>query len=118
MGEPVSWLLIEKGWRVEDVTGAELGKVRAITGDEEADVFDGLAVEAGHLEKPRYVPAETVASIEQGLVSLRLTRDAFDRLEVYEKPPESIEIEPEQAPRSSRMIESVSNFFRGFKRRQ
>jgi hypothetical protein len=118
LGDPVSWILIEKGWRVEDANGEELGKVDAITGDEDADVFDGLAVEAHFLEKPRYVPSDSVGSIEQGVVKLKLSREAFAKDETHEKPPESLEIEPEEAPRSDRMIESVSNFFRGFRRKQ
>ncbi len=118
MADPVSWLLIEKGWQVYAADGDELGKVVAITGDERADIFDGLAVDAGFLDKPHYVPGETVGEIEQGRVSLRLTREKFEQLEIYEAPPESIEIEAERAPRSERMIESFSNFFRGFRRRR
>jgi hypothetical protein len=117
LGDPVSWLLIEKGWQVDAADGSDLGKVVAVTGDEEADIFDGLAVDSGFLDKPRYVPAEAVTTIEQQRVSLRLTRDKFEQLEIYEEPPPSIEIEPEQAPRSERMIESFFNFFRGFRRR-
>ena len=51
-----------------------------------------------------------MGEIEQGRVSLRLTREKFEQLEIYEAPPESIEIEAERAPRSERMIESFSNF--------
>lgn len=117
MGDPVSWLLIEKGWRVNASDGSELGKVVAVTGDEEADIFDGLAVDAGFLDKPRYVPAEAIVAIEQGLVSLRLAREKFEQLEIYETPPESIEIEPEAAPRLQRFIDSFQSLFRGGRRR-
>jgi hypothetical protein len=67
--DPVSWLLIEPGWRVVDASGGEIGKVEAVTGDEGADIFDGLEVRHGLLEK-EYVPAERVASIVQGEVRL------------------------------------------------
>ncbi len=117
MGDPVSWLLIEKGWQVYAADGDELGKVVAVTGDEEADIFDGLAVDAGFLDKPRYVLGETVATIEQDHVSLRLTREKFEQLEIYQAPPESIEIEPESAPRSQRFVEPFRNLFRGSRRR-
>jgi hypothetical protein len=117
LSDPVSWLLIEKGWRVYASDGSELGKVVDIGGDEEADIFDGLAVDAGFLDKPRYVPGEVVAEIEQDHVSLRLTRDKFERLEPYKAPPESIEIEPEQASRSQRMAEPLRRLFGGRSRR-
>ena len=111
MSDPISWLLIEKGWRVYATDGSELGKVADITGDGEADIFDGLAVDAGFLDKPRYVPGETVAAIEQDHVTLRLSREKFEQLDAYETPPESIEIEPEAASRSQRFIESLRGAF-------
>ena len=117
MSDPISWLLIEKGWRVYATDESELGKVADITGDGEADIFDGLAVDAGFLDKPRYVLGETVAEIEQGRISLRLTREEFEQLDIYEEPPESIEIEPESAPRSQRFMEPFRNLFRGSRRR-
>jgi hypothetical protein len=112
VSDPVSWLLIEKGWQVYGPDGSELGKVVAVTGDEKADIFDGLAVDAGVLDEPRYVPSETVAGIEQGRVSLKLTPEKLAQLEVYEKPPESIEIEAESAGRSQRLTASLRNMFR------
>ena len=69
MADPVSWLLIEPGWQVTDANGEEIGRVEAVTGDMNADIFDGLEVRSGVLEK-RYVPAEQVASIVQGEVRL------------------------------------------------
>lgn len=117
VGDPVSWMLIEKGWRAYAGDGSELGKVVAVTGDEDADIFDGLAVDAGIVERPRYVTSDAVAAIEQGRVSLKLTAAQFEQLEIYDKPPESVEIEPVTASRTDRGIESFWNFFRGFRRR-
>jgi uncharacterized protein YrrD len=70
VSDPVSWLLIEPGWRVVDRSGEEIGKVDSVTGDQSADIFDGLEVRSGFLEKTRYVPAEQVASIVQGEIHL------------------------------------------------
>jgi ribosomal 30S subunit maturation factor RimM len=67
--DPVSWLVIEQGWQVVDASGQEVGKVASVTGDANADIFDGLEVKTGLLET-RYVPAEQVASIVQGEVRL------------------------------------------------
>jgi hypothetical protein len=61
--------MIEPGWRVVDANGEEVGTVDSVTGDENADIFDGLEVRHGVLEK-RYVPAESVASIVQGEIRL------------------------------------------------
>ena len=67
--DPVSWLMIEPGWRVVDANGKDIGKVVSVTGDQNADIFDGLEVRHDLLEK-RYVPAEDVASIVQGEIRL------------------------------------------------
>lgn len=103
MADPVSWLMIEPGWRVVDAGGAEIGKVEAVTGDSNADIFDGLAVAAGMLARPKYVPAEQVGTITDGTVQLQLDRAAFDALGEYEETPDSVEIEPEKAPLGERI---------------
>ena len=69
MADPVSWLLIEPGWRVVDASGAEIGKVESVTGDQSADIFDGLEVRKNLLETT-YVPSEQVASIVEGEIHL------------------------------------------------
>jgi uncharacterized protein YrrD len=69
-GEPASWLVVERGWRVLGPDGDELGTVDEVLGDEEADIFNGLRVSSGLLGKPTYVPAERVAEIREGEVVL------------------------------------------------
>ncbi len=97
MADPVSWLLIEPGWRVVDAGGEHVGRVEAVTGDSTADIFDGLAVSASALGRPKYVPAEQVGTIEDGLVHLTIAGPAVQALAEYEEPPESIDIEAEGA---------------------
>jgi len=80
MATPVSWLMIEQGWRVEASDGTELGRVEEVTGDEEADVFDGLSIATGLFGRPRYVPSEQVGEIVDGRVRLALDRAAFEKL--------------------------------------
>jgi hypothetical protein len=101
--DPVSWLLIEPGWQVVDATGGDLGKVEAVTGDSNADIFDGVAVATGMLARPKYVPAEQVGAITEGTVQLKLGRSAFDALGEYEEPAESIEVEGDAASRGARL---------------
>jgi hypothetical protein len=112
MSEIVSWLMIEKRWSVVASDGSKLGRVDEITGDSGEDIFDGLAVDPDLIEGSRYVPADLVGEIRPGVVKLTVTRAQFERLERFEEPPESIEIEPQDAPRSQRFIESLRNMFR------
>jgi len=97
MADPVSWLLIEPGWQVVDANGENVGRVEAVTGDSNADIFDGLAVASGMFSRPRYVPAEQVGTITAGRVQLQLDRTALDALGEYDVPAASEEIEPEKA---------------------
>lgn len=80
MADPVSWLLIEPGWRVESADGNEAGRIEAVLGDQNADIFDGLAIATGIVGRPKYVPAEQVAEIIEGTVRLSLDRSAVGSL--------------------------------------
>ena len=80
MADPVSWFLIRPGWKVVASDGAEIGRVDEVAGDEDSDIFDGLAVATSVLGKPRYVPAEQIASIEEGTIRLSLTREQAEQL--------------------------------------
>ena len=62
--DPVSWLLVEPGWKVVDAQGKKVGKVDAVLGDEEIDIFHGLLVGG---EK---ILAERVGEITEGEVRL------------------------------------------------
>ena len=50
-GDPVSWLVIEPGWKVTDARGAAAGRVAEVAGDEQLDIFDGLVVETGYVSE-------------------------------------------------------------------
>ena len=95
MADPVSWLLIEAGWKVLAADGTEVGKVDEVTGDSNADIFDGLAIATSALGKPRYVPSEQVAEITEGAVRLTLTREEAKHLGEYLEPATSATIEPD-----------------------
>ena len=96
MADPVSWLLIETGWKVLADDGRKVGAVDEVVGDENADIFDGLAIATSAFGKPRYVQAEQVAEITEGTVRLSLTREQVDRLDEYLEPATSAKIEPER----------------------
>jgi hypothetical protein len=95
MPDPVSWLMIEPGWKVFAADGAEVGKVDEVAGDDGHDIFDGLAVATSALGKPRYIPAEQVAQIFEGEVHLSLTHEQAERLGEYLEPATSAQIEPD-----------------------
>ena len=70
--DPVSWKVVEQGWKVLDESGEQIGRVREITGDAEADIFDGVEVSHGLLlEKREYIPSERVVDIRVGEVIVR-----------------------------------------------
>jgi hypothetical protein len=94
MGDPVSWLLIEPGWKVVAADGSEIGKVEETVGDTGKDIFNGLSVSTGLLGKPKYVPAERVRLITEGCVELDLPTDAVERLDDHELQPPSEQFRP------------------------
>ena len=93
MPDPISWLVLEPDHTVVTAEGEELGKVEEVLGDTVADIFDGLAVSTGLLGKPKYVPAELVASIDTEAVRLTISKADADQLEEY-TPPRAVEKEP------------------------
>jgi hypothetical protein len=95
VADPVSWLLIRPGWKVYASDGSEVGEVDEVAGDDTEDIFDGLAIATSALGKPRYVPAEQVASITDGAVHLSLSPQEVETLGEYLEPATTAEIEPD-----------------------
>jgi hypothetical protein len=97
MSDPVSWFVIEPGWKVVDAEGQEVGSVDEVAGDSNDDIFNGLSVSTSLLGRPRYVPSEQVGAITQGRVQLKLTKDQIGHLGEFEEPPTTAEIVPDGA---------------------
>jgi hypothetical protein len=93
VADPVSWLVIQPGWKVLASDGSEVGAVDEVAGDSSIDIFDGLAIATSAFGKPRYVPAEQVGEITEGTVRLKLTSQQVEQLEEYLEPATSAEIE-------------------------
>lgn len=116
----VSWKLIEPKWKVISADGDEIGEVYMTVGDDNADIFDGLAITHhggpallhDYTDRPRYVSAEQVASIEQGVVYLTITTEESGRLPEHHAP-ESAEILPESAGRKDRIETDIEKHLRG-----
>jgi hypothetical protein len=106
----VAWKAIEPHWEVWSADGVKIGEVFQTVGDENADIFDGLAI-AHHggpsvvhnwLDRPRYVSQDKVASIQEGHV--RLTINASEAADLPEhNVPETAEILPEKASFTDRL---------------
>jgi hypothetical protein len=95
MTDPVSWLMIRPGWKVLAADGTEMGEVDEVAGDDSEDIFDGLAIATEAFGKPRYVPAEQVGRITDGVVHLSLTPAEVEQLGEYLEPATSATIEPD-----------------------
>jgi len=98
MPDPVAWTMIERGWKVVDANGAEIGKVEEVTGDENVDIFDGLAISGG-----KYVPSEEVGEIVEGEIRLKIAAPDLRR---FTEPAPQEEILPESAPWYRRLFSS------------
>ena len=94
-GDPVSWFLIERGWKVVGRDGNEQGTVDEVIGDSGQDIFDGLSISSGLFATPRYLPAEIVTGMEEGTVYVDL--DDLSQLDEYKQPPPSEKILPAKA---------------------
>ena len=86
MADPVSWLVIERGWRVIGSDGDELGRVDEVAGDTGKDIFSGLVVSEGLLKGRRFVPAERVTQIVEGEVHVDVGPGQADGLDEYTEP--------------------------------
>jgi uncharacterized protein YrrD len=91
MTDPVSWLMIEPGWRVVAADGTEVGTIEEVVGDTGSDIFNGLAVSTGLLTRPKYVPAERVSEITEGEVRVDLAAEHIEHLDEHEPQPPSEE---------------------------
>jgi rRNA processing protein Gar1 len=85
MGDPVSWLIVEPGWDVLDAEGKRVGHVKQVLGDTDKDIFNGVAVSPGLLKPTKYVPAEAIGRIEEGLIRLAIPRERFERFEEHDE---------------------------------
>jgi hypothetical protein len=80
VSDPVSWYLIERGWRVVAAGGERLGHVTALDAEPARDIFDGIEFRHAVLEHVRYVPSEHVEQIVDGAVTLSLTAEQAESL--------------------------------------
>ena len=86
MSEPVSWLLIRRGWQVVATDGTAVGRIGAVRGEPTKSIFDGIVVRANS-SPPRYLPAELVREIVSGQVTLELSVAELEAVAPEQKRP-------------------------------
>jgi hypothetical protein len=86
VSEPVSWLLIRRGWQVVATDGTAVGRIGAVRGEPTKSIFDGIVVRANS-SPPRYLPAELVREIVSGQITLKLSAAEFEATPPEEKRP-------------------------------
>ncbi len=112
----VSWKVIEHGWEVRSADGEHVGVVFLVVGDENEDIFDGLAVTHhggfafhNYVDRPHYVEASQVGEIDAGgRVSLLITAAEARHLPLHDVP-ESAQIESEAASRTDRLRTEIEH---------
>jgi hypothetical protein len=67
-----------RGCSFVDANGDGVGRVDAVEGDLDADIFNGLNVLTGFLGTPKYVPSEDVGEIVEGRVTLTVAGDTLE----------------------------------------
>jgi len=82
----VSWKGIETGARVFAAGAEEIGTVKEIAGDSDADIFSGLVVSLSRLSANRFLPSERVTAIWPDRVETDLTAEQAESLEDYDEP--------------------------------
>ncbi len=82
----VSWKALEQDATVVTSDGDESARVAEIVGDPDADIFNGLVVRVGVLDKNRHLPAERVKAIWPKRIEVDATLDELKALPPYEEP--------------------------------
>ena len=86
MSEPVSWLLIRRGWQVVASDGTALGRIGAVRGEPTKSIFNGIVVRVNSAP-PRYIPSDLVSEIVSGRITLKLSAAEFEAVPPEQKPP-------------------------------
>ena len=101
LGRPASYLTLAEGVPVYSADGTELGRVTHVLADPDADIFDGLVMDASRLPGGhRFVDAPQVDEIYEGGVVLGLDDAAVERLPEPSENPATLEADPDDTVES------------------
>jgi hypothetical protein len=82
----VAWTALDPGAVVIASDGSEVGRVKELAGDENADIFDGLVVTHSEHGTSHYIASERVKRIWPGRVETDLSPEEAASLPAYEEP--------------------------------
>jgi uncharacterized protein YrrD len=83
-GTPIAWTALRRGHAVVDANGETIGKLSQVVADQQKDIFSGIVFRHGLLDRERFAPADTIASITSTEIALTLSGEEADRLEPYD----------------------------------
>ena len=97
LGEPRSYLTLEKGAEVYSSDGEKVGKVEHVLAAPDQDIFDGIVLDksilpGGH----RFVDAEQVQECFERGVLLKIDKAAAESLPEPGKNPATMEVGPDE----------------------
>ena len=72
LGNPISYVVLEKGTPVLGSDGEEVGHVAHVLADEEEDIFDGIVIARG-VGRHTFADADEIAAIHERGVTLTLS---------------------------------------------
>ncbi|HWD09999.1 MAG TPA: hypothetical protein VHA57_13005 [Actinomycetota bacterium] len=81
--KPVSWLAMPYKGQVFDKDGGTIGTAESLLGDENADIFHGIAVKTGHGDRYLEVPADRIPRITTEAIYTDLSASEVDSLQPY-----------------------------------
>jgi hypothetical protein len=94
LGAPTSYLAVPEGVPVICSDGREFGELKHVLADEEADIFDGLVVDA---DRHRFVDAPQVQGFFENGVELTLTYEEAEQLPEPSENPAAMGADPADA---------------------
>lgn len=101
LGPPASYLTLGEGAPVYSADGESIGRVSHVLADEDADIFDGLVIDASALPGGhRFVDAPDVDEIYERGVVLKLDAGAAERLPEPSASPATLEADPDDTAES------------------
>ena len=90
-GEPIAYMVLEEGTRVEGRDGGEIGSVKRVLADSGADIFDGLILDTP--DGDRFVDAPQVGEIYTRLVILEMAAEDARSLPEPTPPPAAVDLD-------------------------
>jgi hypothetical protein len=98
-GDPISYMVLKPGVRVESSEGGEVGQVKRVLEVPEKDVFDGIVLTTP--QGDRFADADDVGEIYENLVVLRVDDEGAALLPRPDENPATLGVSPADASESN-----------------